>query len=197
MARRKKSDLPPATAQDVSELLSCPEGHTLPCKTPQGECTPVYCADSSYRKGKSDVPAIANSAADFELAAPADAESGRIALAQRRLQARLKALNVPEFADTEAAEQWADREMLMLLPLAVADVKADLQWGDDTQREKARRQVLDATGRGKRDGNANVGGPVIMIVGNADGGGIQLPWAQRVASISTTDVKQLPKGEKK
>jgi hypothetical protein len=85
----------------------------------------------------------------------------------------------------------------MMLPLAIADVEADLRWGDDTQRATARRQVLEATGRGRRDGIGGGSGPSIVIIANNPNGTIDLPWAQKVASISTTDARTLTTVAKK
>jgi hypothetical protein len=195
MARRRKSDTPVAEAA-ADNLLRCPSGHNLPHKGDLGECTPVDCG-APHDKPSAALPEPARALATKEKQAPGEVESGRIALAEQRLRARLEALAVPEFKDAADAETWADRKLAMMLPLAIADVEADLRWGDDTQRATARRQVLEATGRGRRDGIGGGSGPSIVIIANNPNGTIDLPWAQKVASISTTDARTLTTVAKK
>lgn len=199
MARRpKKVDAAAPVASGLAnDLLRCPNGHNLPHKGDAGECTPVACGAPKVPSSIT-LPEATAAIVQAEKEAPGDVESARIHLAEARLAARHRALQVPKFDDAAQAEEWADRKLAMMLPLAVADVEADLRWGDDKQRETARRQVLEATGRGRREGIGGSGGPSIVIIANNPNGSIDLPWAQKVASITTSDVKTLTtvKGKK-
>ncbi len=85
-------------------------------------------------------------------------------------------LKVPKFKDVKEGEEWSDRKIAELLPVAVATKEAFLKFGDDKQRDKAADDILAANGRTRRDIGGN-SGPAIVIMTND--GKITVPWAQR------------------
>lgn len=124
------------------------------------------------------------------LATPDDSETeARILRAKRKYELKAKHQAVPEGLEGAAAEEWADKKLVDLLPAAVADVEWDLKYGDDAERQAARKQILDATGRGKREQGGGGSQPIIMLVGAGVGPGAQ-PWLQRV------EPKKIDGGEK-
>lgn len=179
----------------------------LPHQTQAGQCSPIHCAgvtDSQKKKRKKKAAEVFNTGAkqvhvehglaakqEERVVALEDAEEEtRLTRAQKRHAMKQKALGVPEKLEGAAAEEWADKRLVELLPSAVADVEWDLKYGDDAQRANARKQVLDATGRGKREMGGGGSQPIIMLVGTGVGPGAQ-PWLQRV------DPKKIPGGENK
>jgi hypothetical protein len=104
------------------------------------------------------------------------AEEVRIRRAKGRLRAQHKALNVPQGLTGKAAEDWADKKAVELLPFAMAELEYQLSFGDNKQRAEAAKEVREMTGRGKRDGSGG-GGPTIILVGSSDG---QNPFLKRV-----------------
>lgn len=192
MARKGKK--PPVVDADEAQFYTCPAGHRLPHKTNAGQCSPIHCAGvakSQRRKieAKKQVevglaPSQEAALASIELAE----DEERATKAQKRYQMRKRYLNAPEKLNGAAAEEWADQKLVELLPEAVVDIEWDLKYGNDSERQAARKQVLDATGRGKREGGGGGTQPIIMLVGQGVGPGAQ-PWLQRV------EVKKVGSGE--
>lgn len=116
---------------------------------------------------------------------------GKAAHAVGRDLARRKLLGFPEGKLEGAdAEEWADKKIVEMLPLAVAELEFQLKYGDDEQRAKAANKVLDATGRGKRENGAGAVAPIIMI---QSGAAFQLPWVKDVKTVESIVVpNQLP-----
>jgi len=93
--------------------------------------------------------------------------------------ARMAHLNVPAGLEGKAAEDYADKKALQLLPLAMAELEFNLKYGDAQARQQAARDVREMTGRGKRELHA-AQGPAIVIQ-MAPGQSLNMPqWAQRV-----------------
>jgi hypothetical protein len=132
-------------------------------------------AAAAVAAAKEAVPEIEETE-ELDLAVQREAvdEIRKAAFGFTRTHARMKMLKVPEGLKGDAAEQWADARMVELLPLAVADIEYDLIAGSPDQRAKARQQVLDATGRSKREAAAGTTAPIVMLVGSV----AQVPWAQ-------------------
>jgi hypothetical protein len=79
------------------------------------------------------------------------------------------------------AEEWADAQLNEALPEAVAELRFQLKYGDDKQRMDAARDVLDATGKRRRDGGAGGGATIIVNVG-------ALPWEKKREKVTDGEV---------
>lgn len=112
-------------------------------------------------------------------------ETARLGKAMGRHLARHNFLKVPKGLEGAEAEQWADSKLVNLLPDAVAELEYQLKLGDDSQRERAAKMVLESMGRGRRESGGGSNAPVIIIAGGA-GGQVQVPWAQKVAPPTIT-----------
>lgn len=104
-----------------------------------------------------------------------------------RKVARQALLDMPQNLKGADAEKWSDEKIVEMLPLAVAEVQYQLEYGDDGQRMKAAEKILDATGRGKRDGGGGATSPIVMI--NIPGG---FSWRKPVPNGPVIDA--LPPG---
>ena len=168
----------------MEEFNRCPGGHKLPHRTRGAECTPLYCTagESAPQKPKPPPKFAENSYPDESeneetaLARVGENEVRKMKVAAGRFAARLAHLKVPENLEGKAAEEWSDKRLVDLLPLAVAVKEELLKFGDDKQRDKAADDILAANGRGKRD-LTGASGPSIVIV--SPEGAIKVPWAQR------------------
>lgn len=190
---RKLAHKPPEIAAAEDSFYRCPGGHKLPNETNAGQCTPLFCAgktETNRKKKQKEEVALAKrdlaplATAETTLPSAEEqrelakaSESRRISNAAGRFAARMGFLSVPEFKDPKEAEEWSDRKLVELLPLAVAEKEMQLKYGDDKQRDKAADDILAANGRGKRDVGGN-SGPAIVIL--APGGQLKAPWSQRV-----------------
>ena len=194
---KKARDAGATNTAEALTMLYCPQGHRLPHHTGKGQCTAIYCADPTSKRGiTAEERKVEDALVADETAHPEDAETTRIALAQRRLEAKLRKLGVPETEDPAAIEEWADKRMVQMLKKAVAEVDARLSWGDDDQRWEAAQQVLSSTGRKSRETGVGGSSPIIIINGTGGSAG-DLPWIQRMAPIGTAEVKALAKTETK
>lgn len=123
-------------------------------------------------------------------------EAVRMARGKGRHAARMAVMEVPPGLEGTAAEDWADKRLLSLLPLAVAEVEAQLKFGDASQRERAADKVMAATGRGKREAAHN-SAPTIIYIAQGEGGSgrVAVPWSQnksRTASAVEATVVVAP-----
>jgi hypothetical protein len=89
--------------------------------------------------------------------------------------AKLLAFGMPQGLTGEAAEQWADKRLVELLPQAVVEAQAMLEMGDDAQRQKAMQQILDSTGRGKREVGGSSAPAIVINVGGGQAASMH-PW---------------------
>lgn len=220
--RRKGSPSVPEEVKTAeAAFYRCPKAHALPHKTARGECTPLYCADTEgalgsnakeHRKQKSALDVakeesvnqpdltidgiVKDPLANAEGKKAKVEETVRIGKATGRHAARAEALNVPKGLTGQDAEDWADRRMVELLPLAVAEKEFQLRFGDDSARDKAASDILNATGRGKRDQGAAVGATIILVGAGTDGKAI-LPWAPKKSQLveSTAVIVSKPNAE--
>lgn len=175
--------------KEEARFYRCPSGHSLPHKTNAGNCTPVWCAGQI--KPKKD--ALAKRAPGEDKPTPfvpaEDKEEVRIARAQSRRQARLRAIDFPEKEMEGAeAEQWADRKLVKLLPEAVALLEFDLKYGDDDAKARAAQEIRNATGRGRKDSGGGASAIFNVVMQAPASGAPPMPWMQRV------DPKKLPDG---
>lgn len=196
----------PFTAVEES-YLKCPDGHTLPHHTDQGNCSPVYCAGykggtvkarEAKQKKRLSKSVMAKADGVIEAMLPEDDareiareakgdEAGKLAMAVGRLAARKAFSKVPDNLEGAEAEEWAQKFATSRLPIAMAELDYQLQMGDDKQRQEAARDFLDINGMRKRE-STNGGGATIIL----NLGGKELPWAQKVVeklAPGTIDVK--------
>ena len=186
----------------------CPKGHKLPRANGAGQqCLPAFCAGIKKREKKTHLgetrPAdevVAGgqlnerglASLGRELSQELTVNEGNEDIAKEALAAQLrqaderlaghiarrKYLNVPELRG-KAAEEWADQELVALLPDAVAELKWQLKFGTPAERAQAARDVREATGRGKRELQAAAGPAIVIQL--APGQTLQMPgWAKRV-----------------
>lgn len=186
-----------------SQFGRCPKGHAIPHRTNKGNCTPLFCAGSKSGASRAEQKAKKEGLEPTQIVRQGVKElttqdlgevdelelsetSSRIMKASTRHKARLAFLKVPEtFSDPKEREKWVEDKKQELLPLALADVEYSLKLGDQQERERARREVLDMTGHGKREGGGGSTSPLIMLVG-VSGNPAENPWVRRV------EAKNLP-----
>lgn len=160
--------------------MKCPANHELPHGTPNGECTPVYCSEQKF-----DTEETGLTVAE-EAESPDEAADIEKALAREK--ARLKALKIPKGLKGGDAEAFVTEKMTELSVLAVADLEGQLRFGNDRARAAARREVLQATGHGPKEGA--VGGGALIVIQAGDGSVSTLPpWKRkRPRQIASTQV---------
>lgn len=176
--------------------MSCPKGHALPHDTERGQCTPIYCADNTAKvsaapltkngRPRSDkkrltkiqtaeVVAVLTGSTSIEDAARTAANE-QLAVHAGKLIARQTFLKVPQGLTDAAAEEWADKKLINLLPDAIAEAEYRLKLGDDDQRWSAAKQILESTGRGKKEAMNGGASPLVII---NMGAGSKLPWSTK------------------
>lgn len=158
----------------------------MPYLTETGSCTPLYCAAevTPVEVQEAPEPMALVPAPAVDVAVQAEAVERRtLGAASGRLQARKAFLKVPEGMGGAEAEAWADSKLVSLLPLAVAEKEYQLLYGDDEQRSKAADRILEATGRGKRDGSGGANQPLIVLVGQ---GVMAPPWSSKARVVNVT-----------
>jgi len=109
-------------------------------------------------------------------------------LAERAV--RMALLKMPQGLEGADAEEWADKKAVELLPSAMAQIEYDLLYGDDSQRREAARDVLDMTGRRRRDGGGSVTPTIILNLG----GGNMLPWEKASAKVTAGTATRIEAG---
>jgi hypothetical protein len=103
---------------------------------------------------------------------------------------RMALLKLPPNLSGADAEEWADRKAVELLPHALAQIEYDLLYGDDGQRREAARDVLDMTGRRRRDGGGNVAPTIVLNLG----AGNMLPWERAGEKVTTGTATRVEAG---
>lgn len=182
--RRSKTSLMTEDQKDAeSKFGRCPKNHALPHRTNRGNCTPLFCAGSaSGTAGLAKKEAKELKTQDLGDVDDAELEvvSRRIAAASTRHKARMAYVKTPEtFVDPKEREKWIEDKKQELVPIALADIEFSLKLGDQQEREKARKDVLDMTGHGKRDGGGGSTSPLIILAGVTGNLGDN-PWVRRV-----------------
>lgn len=203
--RRSKTSLMTEDQKRVeSKFGRCPKGHALPNRTNRGNCTPLFCAGSTPGKQRKAKPVTTHQEMEQTKSELAVQDVGdvdqvelqvtqeRMAKAVTRHKARMAFAKVPEFADAKERERWVENKKEELVPLALADVEFSLKLGDAQEREKARKEVLDMTGHGKRDTGGGSTSPLIILAG-ITGNLADNPWVRKVIDVSPT--KELPNGK--
>lgn len=174
--QRKRREMP------AEALGKCPRGHDLPNMVSGIECSPLACggtfesADASSPNPKSEERQLEH-------------EANRIA---KREELRNKLVPTPRDLTGAAADEYVERKITELQPIAIAEMEWQLRFGGDAERAKAARDILDAGGHGKKD---RVGASANMIIinmggGNGNGSPPPLPYVGEVVDAAT---KALPK----
>lgn len=173
------NDIPPAVSTVLSNEMKCPEGHSLPNQTANGDCTPVYCAYPRKRRTRAVVGDLAkrSSGMKSERKDLKQLETRRVEFAVDRFEARREFLKPPEGLTGPQAESYVTKKLVDLTPYALAEMEFQLKFGDDKARTEMARDILDRAGFGKKEVGAVYQGPVLMIT--APSGKIELPWLQR------------------
>jgi hypothetical protein len=180
-----------------SKFYRCPKGHSLPNRTNQGNCTPIFCAGSKpgkkEKKAKGpkmqDLGEVTTTLAKVASAGAEEMElvtTAKIQQAAGRFKARKNYVKLPEFQNPDDRDAWVEQKKGELVPYALMDLEYAVTLGDSQEREKARKEILDITGHGKA--GAPQGQPMIIIHGFS-GNPQDLPWVQRV------EVPKLPPGK--
>lgn len=86
----------------------------------------------------------------------------RLAKRVKEKAMRMALLKVPKDLNGADAEEWADRKAVELLPAALAEIEYQLYYGDDAQRREAARDVLDMTGRRRREVGGNMAPTIVL-----------------------------------
>lgn len=196
---RRTKEMNEEQRSDEAKFGRCPKGHALPHRTNKGNCTPLFCAGSTAsptpKKGSSPLAkqeakdmatdiAKADDSVDLDVLTET---TSRISKAATRHKARMAYVKVPEFSDAKEREKWVENKKNELVPLALADVEFSLKLGDSQERERARKEVLEMTGHGKRDTGGGSTSPLIILTGVTGNPGDN-PWVRRVDK----DGKALP-----
>lgn len=100
---------------------------------------------------------------------------------------RNKLIPLPEGLEGAAAESYVEARLTNLSVVAVAELEWQLRFGSDSERAKAAKDILDATGHGKKD---RVGSNTQLIIVNGFSG--TLPWAKPVEA-KVVDAATSPK----
>ncbi len=105
-----------------------------------------------------------------------------------------KGIPVPtheDLATPEAAQSWAEREVIRATPRAVQEMINQLRYGNMKERAWASAQILDRGGL-KTDNKVTNIAPVIVLTSEA----LQnIPWAKK-AVVEGSVVKNVTEGEK-
>lgn len=134
----------------------CPGGHTLP----NPGCSPVACVE----KGAVALDKVKKEPLD-----------NKLEFAIARKEAREALVPVPDLKGADAEEHVESRSV-NLMPRALAEMEYQLNYGDNTERINAARDIMRMNGRLNRDAPTGVG-PTIII--NTSNGEMQLPWLPR------------------
>lgn len=104
--------------------------------------------------------------------------------------------NIPQttrddVASPEAAQDWAQRELVRATPRAVQEVIHQLRYGSKKERAEAAKQILDRGGfKGDNNKVTNIA-PVIVLTSDALS---NIPWAKKAVVDGTVVVPQVASG---
>ena len=119
---------------------------------------------------------------------PADkADAIRPPLAHEMKLAQIGGQDISRKSDADI-KQWADRQGLEALPEAIAELRFNLRYGTDKQRETAMMAVLDMHGLRKREAAAGNHATIVLNLGGDKASLAQkLPWLSRSDQASETE----------
>lgn len=161
----------------------CPNGHELPNTEDGVECSSAQCA----------LELVTTTPVSPVLANHEDRQfDNEVKTALRGENYRRKLVPVPEGLTGADADDYVERRITELQPVAIAEMERQLRFGNDTERGKAARDLLDAGGHGKKD-RLGVGANMIVInmSGNNGGNGSPppLPYVGEVIDVATKALK--------
>lgn len=173
MTGRRKFTAPETT------FSVCPAGHELPNSIGGLECSSAQCAEAL----------APSSAPSPSLAGKEEKQFDQEVLYARRGENyRRKLVPVPEGLVGAEADEFVERRITELQPVAIAEVERQLRFGNDTERGKAARDLLDAGGHGKKD-RLGVGANMIVINMGSSGSPPPLPYVGEVIDAATKALK--------
>jgi hypothetical protein len=159
----------------------CPAGHELPHAVKGVECSSAACgADAETTTASS--PVLANHE-DRQF-------DNEVKTALRGENYRRKLVPVPEGLTGADADDYVERRITELQPVAIAEMERQLRFGNDSERDKASRFLLDAGGHGKKD-RLGVGANMIVINmgGSGNGSPPPLPYVGDVIDVAAKVLK--------
>lgn len=167
-------------------LVRCPQGHPLPTRGSEGECTPLRCGAPELHARTDERTDLDKTMTMAKYKAKEDGSmisekslKAAVRVAKDGRKVRNELAPVPEGLEGAEAEAWTVRKLGDLAPYAAAQLEYDLLYGSDRARSDAAKEVLDRTGHGRK-GDSGVGGPVIVLNMGSLG---QLPWAPRNQTV--------------
>jgi hypothetical protein len=173
---RKKFELP----ADVS-FKQCPAGHELPNTEAGMECSSAQCA-LTLTPGSAPSPLLVNHE-DRQF----DKE---VQTAQRGETYRRRLVPVPEGLTGADADDFVERRITELQPVAIAEMERQLRFGNDAERGKAARDLLDAGGHGKKDRLGAGANMIVINMGSSSNGSPPpLPYVGEIVDAATKALK--------
>lgn len=169
--QRKVREMP------AEPLTKCPKGHGLPNAVSGVECSSLSCGGAMDLADASS-PNPRNEERQLEY------EAGRIA---KREELRNKLVPTPKDLTGAAADEYVERKITELQPIAIAEMEWQLRFGGDAERAKAARDILDAGGHGKKDRVGASANMIIIQMGN--GSPPPLPYVGEVVDAATKALK--------
>lgn len=160
-------------AKKKVKATQCPGGHTLP----NPGCSPVTCVEQG-------------TVALDKVKKPQD---NKLEFAIARKEAREQLVPVPDLKGAEADEH-VETRMVDLMPRALAEIEFQLNYGDNTERINAARDIMRMNGRLNRDAPSGAGPTIIINNGGAE---MQLPWLKRKEEPNAKVIEAENRGGKK
>lgn len=140
---------------------------------------------SGNRGKKAETPALV--APPVPPAADSKPDAIRPPLAHEMKLAQIGGQDISRKPDADI-KQWADRQGLEALPEAIAELRFNLRYGTDKQRETAMMAVLDMHGLRKREAAAGNHATIVLNLGGDKAALAQkLPWLSRSDQASETE----------
>lgn len=167
------------TLPEGVSFTHCPAGHELPHTAEGIDCAPDACG-ADVREGVQH-PVSGMTETDLRQ------EGHEAQRLNSRLKVRRKLVPMPEGLDGAEAEAYVEKRLHMLSVPAVAELEYQLLHEDSADRARAARDILEATGHGKKERNGQAANLIVINMG----GGKEappLPWSQVVDAA----VKVLP-----
>lgn len=101
-------------------------------------------------------------------------------------------------ADEVTINNWSDRRLHQLLPLAIAHQELRLKYGDDDQQDKAAEIVLRANGRANKEQQLSGGALIVLHTEGPRAGSMTLPYLpKQLRPTNVIDVEAEVVDEKK
>lgn len=170
---RRKHEMP-----EVS-FNQCPGGHELPHAVGGIDCGSDACAIDFVPASAPSPALINNEEKQFEK---------EVDRALRTERYRRELVPVPVGLTGADADDFVERRITELQPVAIAEMERQLRFGNDTERGKAARDLLDAGGHGKKD-RLGVGANMIVINMGSGTSPPPLPYVGEIVDAATKALK--------